>query len=292
MRTLDIDQLQTFLAVAEEGGFTRASERVFKTQSAVSMQIKKLEDQIGRSLFLREGRTTTLTADGRRLRDYAARMLRLNEEAWNAFHCPELSGVVRLGLPDDYADRLLPKILASFARSHSAVEIEVTCQASDEISERIRDGEVDMAIVTHGDMGGFGRIIRREPLVWVVADCFCAHKVNPVPLALGPESCSWRQQATRGLDRMGRDWRIAYTSGSNAALLGAVSAGLAISVIPQSAIRADIHVLTPADGFPALEPCDIALLRAEHANGSVFDALEDHIIRGIGNLTALAEAAE
>lgn len=292
MRTLDSDQLQTFLAVAEEGGFTRAAERVFKTQSAVSMQIKKLEEQIGRPLFLREGRTVRMTPEGLRLQDYANRILRLNAEALGLFHEPEVIGTIKIGLPDDYADRLLPRVLAGFTRGHPGVEIDVVCEASSCINKRIIDGRLDIGIVTSDDVDGRVRLIRREPLHWITSDHHCIHEMDPIPLALGPATCCWRQHATDLLDKTSRPWRIIYVSSSAAGLSGAVGAGLAVSVMPESGLRPDMRILTPADGFPELKPCDVGLLRADHATDPLFDAVEDHIVRRIGNLTPMAEAAE
>ena len=292
MRTLDIDQLQTFLAVAEEGGFTRASERVFKTQSAVSMQIKKLEEQVGRPLFLREGRTVRMTAEGLRLRDYANRMLKLNAEALALFHEPEVIGTIKIGLPDDYADRLLPRVLAGFARGHPGVEINVLCDSSTCINRRIADGRLDIGIVTSEDVDGRARLIRREPLHWITSDHHCIHETDPVPLALGPASCGWRHRAIAALDKVNRPWRLVYVSSSAAGLSGAVGAGLAVSIMPESGLRPDMRILTPADGFPELQPCYVGLLRADHATDPLFDAVEDHVVRRIGNLTPVAEAAE
>ncbi len=292
MQTLDTDHLRTFLAVADEGGFTRAAERVHKTQSAVSMQIKKLEEQIGRQVFTREGRSVRLTADGVRLRDYASRILHLNDEAVGLFTGPDMVGRVRLGLPDDYIDRLLPKVLASFSRTHPGVEIEVFCDSSACVLKRIGDGRLDIGILTQGDSKGLARPIRRESLHWITGDGHCQHELDVVPLALGPQTCSWRRQATEALTSINRDWRIAYTSGSAAGIASAVCAGLAVSVMPESGLRPGMRILTEADGYPMLGACEIGILRSEQATADAFLAIEDHIIRGIGNLVAVRDAAE
>ena len=139
---LDIDQLRTFVAIADSGSFTRAADVVHKTQSAVSMQMKRLEERLGKPVFERDGRHSRLTEDGERLLDYARRMLRLNSECIASFADAELAGRVRLGVPDDYADRYLPEILARFSRSNPKVEVTVVCEPSPMLIERLQaDGE-------------------------------------------------------------------------------------------------------------------------------------------------------
>ena len=290
-KLLDIDQLRTFIAIAETGSFTRAADEVHKTQSAVSMQMKRLEERVGKPVFERDGRQSRLTADGQRLLEYARRILQLNDEAVSALAEPELVGSVSLGLPDDYADRLLPRVLAAFARSHPGVEINVACEQSTCIFKRIEDGEIDLGIITHGDCGGLGEIFRREPLYWLASEQHCAEEIDPLPLALGPQTCSWRRAALAALDRTGRPYRIAYVSTSATALSGAVLAGLAVSVLPESTVKNEMRILKPEDGFPALPPCDIAYVRARQAKQPVHDALVGHIVSRLGNLPA-ALAAE
>ena len=289
MMMLDSDQLRTFLAVAETGSFTKAAEEVHRTQSAVSMQIKKLEERLGCQLFVRTGRDIRLTPEGRTLVSYAQKMLALNEAAVSAVSGKEMTGSVRLGVPDDYADRLLPRVLAAFNRTHPAVDVTVDCRSSHIVAGKVRDGELDMGIVTYADTGG--TIVRREQLHWVASESMAAAAQDPIPLALGGEPCAWRQAAADALARVGRDWRITYTSSSAAAINGAVAAGLAISVLPESAIRSDVRVLTAADGFPALPVCEIAMIRARHATQAVHDALAEHIARRLNNLRAGTDQA-
>lgn len=291
---LDIDQLRTFLAIAELGSFTKAADAVNKTQSAVSMQMKRLEDRLERQIFVKDGRQSRLTEDGHRLIEFAQRMIRLNDETVTAFSAPSIVGRVRLGLPDDYAERLLPQVLAAFARLNPAIEIAVQCQGSIFTGELIERGELDLAIVTSGDCVRVqGEVIRREPLHWVAPANQCLHCEDVLRLALGPTTCSWRGQAVSLLDRMNRRHCISYTSSSAAALIGAVQAGLAIAVLPESAVRAGMRILSESDGFPTLPPCDITMIRAAAATDPVHDALCAHIRAAIGNVsTEMLMAAE
>ena len=163
---LDLDQLRTFVAIAETGSFTKAADVVFKTQSAVSMQMRRLEERIGKPIFVRDGRASRLTEEGERLLGYARRMVRLSEETVAAFDETELQGSVTLGTPDDYADRFLPEMLARFARSNPRVEVSVVCEPSITLMEMARTGDIDLAIVTDcGEMPT--EVIRQEPLFWV-----------------------------------------------------------------------------------------------------------------------------
>src|SRR3990170_5136925 len=209
---IDIDQLRTFIAIAETGSFTRAADVVHKTQSAVSMQMKRLEERLDRPIFARDGRTSKLTEDGERLLDYARRIVKLNIEALAAFDDAELTGRVRLGLPDDYADRYLPEIMARFSRAYPSVELTVMCEPSVELVDLIDANQLDLAIVT--DCGGSRATesFRRERLLWVTSNRHAIHLEEPLPLALGRPSCGWRRAAIAALETIGRPHRILYTS--------------------------------------------------------------------------------
>ena len=286
---LDIDQLRTFLAIADGGTFSRAAETIHKTQSAVSMQMKKLEETIGRPLFERDGRSSRLTEDGARLIDYARRITRLSAEALASFAEAELAGRVRLGLPDEYADRYLPEILARFSRSNPRVEVTVVCEPTPNLVERIGTADLDLAIITHVDSHGPAAVIRRERLLWVTSMRHSVHETVPVPLALGRAFCSWRQAATIGLEGAGKPHRVLYSSWNSTAVGAAVLAGLAVSVLPESALRPGMRILGPSDGFPTLPSCKIALLRNRVEASPLADALAGHIVSSLDNLSGSGE---
>ncbi|WP_407048321.1 LysR substrate-binding domain-containing protein [Methyloraptor flagellatus] len=288
---LDLDQLKTFVAIAECGSFTRAAETVHKTQSAVSMQMRRLEERVGKPIFARDGRMSKLTEDGERLLAYARRLMRLNDETLAAFDEAELSGRVRLGTPDDYADRFLPEILARFSRSNPRAEVTVVCAPTPMLIETLRGGDLDIAIITHVREKGPADVIRREPLLWVTSARHCAHEEDPLPLALGRPTCNWRRTALEGLEAVGRRYRILYSSWNSTAVGAAVMAGLAISVLPESALRPGMRVLSEADGFPRLPSVEIGLLRAWGQNSALIDALVGHIVSSLDNLS-MSLAAE
>jgi DNA-binding transcriptional LysR family regulator len=286
MHLLDVDQLRTFVAIADSGSFTRAAEIVHKTQSAVSMQMKRLEERIGRSIFERDGRFSKLTDEGERLLDYARRIVRLNAECMASFSDNELVGRVRLGLPDDYADRYLPEILARFSRSNPKAEVTVTCEPSLNLIDRIQSADLDLAIITHVDRRGPSEIVRVEQLLWVSSARHGVHEETPLPLALGRPTCDWRQSATVALERAGRPFRIGYVSWHSTAVGAAVMAGLAVSVLPESAVRSGMRILGPSDGFPALPSCKIGLIRNRHEANPLAEALGFHIKQSLDNLSS------
>jgi DNA-binding transcriptional LysR family regulator len=282
--TLDSDQLKTLVAIADTGSFTRAASEVNKTQAAVSMQMRRLEETVGRQLFVKQGRLNRMTAEAEQLLEYARRILTLNNEAMTVFTEPELAGHIKIGTPDDYAERFLPGIFARFARTHPLVEVEILCQSSHSLMQLIHKGEIDLAIATHADCGAHGKVMRREKLCWVGSPRHKVEEREILPLAAGPSTCSWRLSAAKVLDAAKRPYRILYTSPSATALVAAVMSGLAITVLPESAVRPGMRRLGKEDGFPELPYCDIALLRASGSTSSSVDALASHIMENLANL--------
>ena len=229
---LDVDQLRTFIAIAETGSFTRAADIVHKTQSAVSMQMKRLEERLDRSIFARDGRASKLTEDGERLLDYARRIVKLNVETIAAFS-DELTGRVRLGVPDDYADRYLPEIMARFSRAYPAIELTVICEETICLLERIKANELDLAIITNCSGSMTAENFRQERLLWATSNRHSTHLEERLPLALGRPTCDWRRASIECLESIGRPYRVLYSSGNASAIAAAVLAGLAVSVFPE-----------------------------------------------------------
>jgi DNA-binding transcriptional LysR family regulator len=289
--TIDHDQLRTFVAIAETGSFTRAAEIVHKTQSAVSMQMRKLEERLGRAIFVRDGRASKLTDDGEKLLDYARRIVKLNSEALAAFADPKLSGRVRLGVPDDYADRYLPEIMARFSRVYPGVEVTVVCAQSVDLMQHIDANELDLAIVTNCAQMRPVETFRRERLFWVSSNRHAIHLEERLPLALGRPTCAWRRTAIEHLEGIGRAYRVLYSSANSGAVAAAVLSGLAVSVFPESGLRLGMRLLTAAEGFPELPSCEVGLLRNPHENTALTDALAEHIVSSLDNISGAMPAA-
>ena len=202
---LDLDVLRTFVAIAETGSFTTAANAVFRTPSAVSMQIKKLEDILGRCVFSRDARSVSLTTDGEMLLGYARRMLAINREAVSKFIIPDIVGVVRLGSPDDYGERVLPHVLKRFAQSHPSIAVDVVIDQSGNLRRRMDDRTLDITLVTNSSKISMAdaEVLLTEPIVWAGAKGGCAHLREPLPVSI----------VGRGLRLAGRRARCAGQAG-------------------------------------------------------------------------------
>jgi DNA-binding transcriptional LysR family regulator len=281
MPHLDVDQLKTFLAIADTGSFTRAAEEVNKTQSAVSMQMKRLEEQLSRPLFSKDGRGTKFTRDGEKLIDYARRIVALSDEAMSAFTKPDITGTVRFGTPDDYAEFFLPVILARFARTHPHVTVDVECVPSSHLMERTKRGEIDIAVVTFGCKAEATDVIRQEELVWVTSARHAVHDCSVLPIAVAPSGCSWRDMMTEALEQRGRKYRVAYASPNASTINVAVQQGLAVAVMPEICMKPGMRILSAAEGYPPLGTFDIGLIYKPGRKSPAVEALTKHINDGL-----------
>ncbi|MFC3286175.1 LysR family transcriptional regulator [Litchfieldella rifensis] len=278
---LDTDVLRTFVAIAESGSFTRAARQVFRTPSALSMQIKRLEETLGQPLFVREARQVRLTPEGEVLLGYGRRLLKLNEEAVTQFLAPSLEGTVRFGTPDDVGTRILPGVLAQFARSHPAVQVDVIMGRSADMLQRMDAGELDLVLVTAGNPGmemeaTRGDVVHTEPLVWACREGGVAPRRSPLPVALASHGCVWRSAALAALDRAGLPYRIAYTSEHCAGQEAAMLADLAVAPFPLSLVKPPLRKLEQDAGLPPLGDYQVVLIRREGI-GSASEALAGHV---------------
>ncbi|MGE0499378.1 MAG: LysR substrate-binding domain-containing protein [Rhizobiaceae bacterium] len=275
---LDLDVLRTFVAIAETGSFTSAANAVFRTPSAVSMQIKKLEDILGRAVFSRDARSVALTTDGEMLLGYARRMLAINREAVAKFIVPDITGVVRLGSPDDFGERLLPHVLKRFSQSHPSIAVDVVIDQSVNLRRRMDDRTLDITLLTNSvkvSLDG-AEVLMTEPVVWAGAKGGCAHMREPVPVSLWEEGCAWRASAVDALGRQGRNYRVAYMSAHTAGQRAAILSDLAIAPLPKSFIGSDMVELTEADGLPEMGTYSLCMVVAQDAQPPV-KAAADHI---------------
>ena len=274
---LDLDVLRTFVAIAETGSFTAAANAVFRTPSAVSMQIKKLEETLRCSVFSRDARSVTLTTDGEILMGYARRMLAINREAVSKFVVPDVSGVVRLGSPDDYGERVLPGVLKRFAQSHPSVAVDVVIDQSSTLRRRLAERELDITLFTTcRNIPAEAEILLTEPIVWGGAKGGCAHMKKPLPISVWEEGCAWRADAIEALGREGVEYRIAYMSAHTAGQRAAILADLAVAPLPRSFIGDDIVALGPDQGLPELSNYNLAMIVSPDASAPV-RAYADHI---------------
>ena len=271
---LPTDLLRTFVVIADTGSFSRAAQRLYRSQSAVSLQLKRLEALVDQRLFERSPKRVEITPGGRTLLPFARRMLDLNDAALSAFSGAPLKGVVRFGAPEDFATTYLPGVLSRFAATYPDVALEVTCDLTLNLIDAFRDGALDLVLVKREPAGVLGARARdvasglqvwREALVWVGGPAPPPDRAAPLPLVLSPRPCVYRKRATDALDAAGRPWRIAYSCASLAGVQAAIRAGLGVSVLPRDMTPADLTVLDAAAfGLPALRETEIALIEAPH----------------------------
>jgi DNA-binding transcriptional LysR family regulator len=259
--------LRSFVSVVDAGGFTRAGERVHRTQSTVSQQIKRLEDDIGQPLLNRSGKDVTPTEAGERLLSYARRLLALAEEARDVLTRPDNEGAVRLGVPEDFAAYRLTKLLAAFSRSHPGLRLDVRADQSSYLKRDLERGDLDLALFkrTAGEKGGIA--VWAERLHWVTSKSHPVDsKAGSVPLIGYPAGCLYRARAIHALESAGRAWHMAYTSSSLAGIQAAVAAGMGLSILSEMAIQADHRVLTARDGFSPIDRTEVALVASPGAS--------------------------
>ena len=281
LRNLDVNLVRTFVTIASLGSFTRAAEALRRQQSTISLQVQRLEEGLGRKLLDRTPRSVRLTSDGETFLTYARRMLDLNDEVVALVNEPKMQGLVRLGTPEDFATRHLPDVLARFARSYPAIELEVTCDLTLNLLALFRKGQLDLALVKRERVSDTrGVRVWREPLVWVTADRDIAATAATIPLVVSPAPCVYRKQAITALERAGRPWRIAYTCGSLSGSLAAVKAGLGLTVLPKDMVPSDLHVIDDKP-LPDLKDTEIALLQKRGLSVPA-QRLGEHVVRSLG----------
>jgi DNA-binding transcriptional LysR family regulator len=279
---LDHDLLRTFVAVAEAGSLSRGGERLRLAQPTVSLQLKRLEAALGCRLMKRTPRSLALTAEGETLLAYGRRILALCDEAVARISEPQMTGLVRLGTPEDFATTHLSAVLAAFARQHPNVALEVTTDLTLNLVERFSQGEFDLVLIKREPLGpSDGVRVWREALVWARsagADPFADTAV--LPLVVSPHPCVYRRRAMRALDGAGRPWRVAYTSTSLAGAQAAVRAGLGVTVLPKDMVPADFVVVEEGSGAPDLSDTEVALMRAT-ALSHPAERLAGHIVHSL-----------
>ncbi|KGM35174.1 LysR substrate-binding domain-containing protein [Inquilinus limosus] len=297
--TFDLDVLRSFATGMELGSFAKAADRLGRSTSAVSAQLRKLEEQAGMPIFRKAGRGLALTEAGETMLAYARRLLALNDEAAAAVHGIDLQGWVRLGLSEDFGEALLPAVLGRFARAHPRVRIEARIARSFELLDRVGAGQLDLALAW-GDGGALPHIERvaELPTRWVgpaagggFFDSVGDRPHEPLPLAVLEAPCLLRTAATTALDRAGIPWRLAFVSPSLGGLWAAVAAGLGVTIRTDFGLPGSVRVLEPARA-PALPALPLTLLRAEAEPDPVTARLAAILTRSVRDaLPGLAAAA-
>lgn len=265
MDTLDPALLKAFVLTVRTGSFTKAGESLFRSQSAVSLQIRKLEDILGERVLRRSARKVVMTPAGERLLTYAEQILDLNSAALAAFRQTDVSGLIRLGTPEDIATTYLPRALADFAAAHPRVSLEVTCDLTLNLLDKFREGILDVALLKREPAAAIdGQRVWAEPLVWVASTPEQFRPQPDLPLVVSPEPCVYRKRAVEAVRKEGFEPRASYVCGSLAGALAAVRAGLGIAVLPEHMAPDDL-LTDNGRNMPALEDTEILLVTAADA---------------------------
>ncbi len=274
-KDLQLDWLKCFVAVVDGGSLSNAAVEIHRSQSAVSMQVKKLEEALGHRLLERDARKQQLTAEGQTLLGYARRILDLHAEAQVALKGEEVTGRVRLGVPDDYAAKYLTPVLRRFVPKYSGVEIELSCEQSTSLIPRVARGDLDLALVSR-DHARRGTLLFHEPMVWVGSAQFELWRRDPLPIAVYEETSLARRSAINALALQGRRYKVVYHSSSLAGQIAAVESGLAVAVLTQCSAPEHLQILGREQSLGPLEPMEVAVYRSRESRGSrAVDSLQD-----------------
>jgi DNA-binding transcriptional LysR family regulator len=280
MDTLSIDQLQTFVTIAREGSFTKAAEKLYRTQPALSLQIKKLEEQLGAELFRRDGRESKPTEAGRMLMSYARRILELNDEVIGRLSVVKTAGIVRVGVLEEVTHGLLVGLLTRFGRLCSEIRIELEVSTSWELVKKVQRNELCLVVANNSYTTLPCTDLWTEKYFWAIGGDFSLTDRDVVPLIVDPidTPCHGLHEALASLDSAGRKWDVAFSSHSLNATQAAVRAGLGVGMISGSALTSDMRIIGPDEGFPAIPDATISLYRGSDATSSAVDSLENFLI--------------
>lgn len=257
---LPTDLLRTFIAVVELGGHSKAGAVLGRSQPAISLQIQRLEDLVRAPLLAQVGRTITPTPAGEALLSYAREMVRINDEAVSYFHRSDMVGVLRIGLPTDYAVTFLQNTLTAFIHDHPEVELEILCDLSRELHQHLRAENLDIIVATMptARMPYLSRAWVEQP-IWAASEAFVPNPSRPVPLGAHLEGCDYRSRMIEALDGIERRWRMVYTGPGISGLQNAVMNGLCVTALTQATLLPGMRHLTEDEGFPRLEPLRVGL---------------------------------
>ena len=280
VRHYDPDQLRTFLAVAQSLSFTQAANRLGLRQPTVSQQIRRLEEAVGRELFVRDTRSVALTADGEAMAGFARSILAAHEQAVGYFTGSGLAGRLRLGVTDDLALTQVPRILRDFRQLYPRIDLELTVSQSGTLQRRVESGHLDLAFVKRpaGPPTARGALVRRDRLVWAAVPGTRVAPDEPVRLVVYQAPSESRSLAVQALERAGRDYRIRCTVRGVNGVIAAVRAGLGIAVIARTLLPEDFVELPGADGLPELGEMDLVLLHSARAASKPVEALTAAIL--------------
>ncbi|GAB2702314.1 LysR family transcriptional regulator [Aliiglaciecola aliphaticivorans] len=277
MRQLSLDNLRTFVTVVELGGFAKAGDMLGRSQPAISLQIKKLEEQLGRRLFDKIGQRQLVNQDGQALLQQARAMLGINDDIFRQFEQSSLRGRLRLGIPSEFATTLLPSIIGEFSKQYPDVALEVTSELSRSLlnDKNHRDFDLVLALV-HPDQQTEGEVVLEDELIWV-GDANKAITANKVALVLAPDGCVYRSRVIEKLKQQTTSWRITYTNADLYGLIAAIQQGLGITALARSSLPSTLQEISHKS-LPQLGKIKICLFNLDTQHPQISRALADFIM--------------
>ncbi|MEX3011154.1 LysR family transcriptional regulator [Hoeflea sp. TYP-13] len=279
MKNLDSDLLRTFLAITDTGSFLGGAARIFRSQSAASVQIGKLEDLLGAPVFERHGRGISLTPLGEKLEPVARQVVTLLDGTFAELTGEGLEGSLRIGIPDDHSKEVLSRIIADFTREHPKVELTVHCALSTGFSKLIATGALDIAVHEVEKVEPGMVLLRKEKLAWVTSRLHDALDRDPLPIALFDRACWWRDAALKSLQTGNRAYRVVYSSESVTGVAAAIEAGIAIGVLGTAALSGNLRPLSIAEGFHAVRSSNLVIEYADKLDRELCEAMTGAIER-------------
>ena len=290
MKNIPTDLLRTYVNVAELGGFSKAGSQIGRSQPAVSLQIKRLEEILDAELLSRNGRQLKVTEKGEILLSYARQILKLNDQAISSLTQPKVIGHIKLGIPNEFAMSFLPAILGKFSNAHPEISLEVTCELTTNLLSLLDEKNLDMVIAIHkpGEKLNANSAIWSEEIVWVVAEDYTFQSDQSLPLVVAPEGCVYRNTIIHTLNSHSIPWRVVYTGTSYGGIRAAVMAGLGVTAIARSTVPKGLKIVEPGAGFPPLPATFISL---EYHKSVVSDALKHLIDYILSQVSSTANAS-
>jgi len=278
LRNLDLGTLRSFVTIADSGSMTRAASRLFMTQSAISMQIKRLENSLGFSVLKRSTQGMTPTSEGEQLLHFANQMLALNDEAMGRLTSPDYEGQVRLGVPGDVIYPHIPVILREFSRDYPRVQVRLSSAQTFTLKSEFKQGLQDIVLTTEKSASPGGRVISTQPLVWTGAEAGVAWKKRPLPLGFA-KSCAFKAGVTKSLDEAGIEWVDIVASEDAAASEAMTSADLCVTAELESAIHSSRVIIDHGGQLPDLPEHSIVLYSNDSSGNQIAQTLVEYLLR-------------
>lgn len=284
MKRLEFNQLATFVAIVDAGSITKAAASLHRTQAAISIQLKKLEETVGKQLLNRSYNQFTLTHEGEILLSYARKILNLSEEAFNAVNDEDVSGVVRFGIPDGYARVFIQNSLRQFINRFPKIRIQIKNDNSHNLYKSLHKGDLDLILATRDAKEPGGELMRREKICWVAAEDYQLNLTQAIPLALYEQGCAYRQNIVDKLNQNDKDWFVSFECQGVTGFDIAISNGLAISALAESLVKDEWRVIKPSEGLPDLGEIEIELHTIPGEVSEAIRCFAEELTQRIGNI--------